>query len=232
MTETLTEIGDNFMAENPDVKISFNFDSSGTLYTQIVEGADCDVFISAGQKQMNQLDVNADPEVNTDGNDYVIEDTRIDILENKVDLSVPEGNPAGIESFDQFAEKLTAGEITAAIGNEDVPVGQYTDKIFDYYGINMDDVAANLTLGSNVKEVTTAVSEGTVDCGIIYATDAYSAGLESVDQATEEMCGKCIYPAAVLNITTNEEVAKAFMEYITNDESSAIFAEVGFTPLS
>ncbi|MCD7769346.1 MAG: molybdate ABC transporter substrate-binding protein [Oscillospiraceae bacterium] len=234
MTETLTEIGDLFMEANPDVEIVFNFDSSGTLKTQIEEGADCDVFISAGQKQMDQLDITADESVNTDGLDYVISETRFDILENKVTLAVPEGNPAGIESFDQLAELLAAGDVFLAMGNEDVPVGQYTQLILEYYGLDEEELASNgcITYGSNVKEVTTQVSEGTVDCGIIYATDAYSAGLTVVDSATAEMCGQVIYPAAVLNITSNQELAEAFLEFCTSDEASAILESVGFTPLA
>ena len=94
MTETLTELGNAYMAENENVNIVLNFDSSGTLKTQIQEGADCDIFISAGQKQMNQLDINADPEINADGLDFVLQGTRINLLENKVALAVPEGNPA------------------------------------------------------------------------------------------------------------------------------------------
>src|SRR5699024_9933692 len=106
----------------------------------------------------------------------------------------PEGNPAGIESFDQLAELLESGEVFLAMGNSDVPVGQYTQKIFNYYGLDEATLAADgkLTYGSNVKEVTTFVSEATVDCGIIYATDAYSAGLTVVDEATAEMCGQVI----------------------------------------
>ncbi|MGM9614877.1 MAG: molybdate ABC transporter substrate-binding protein [Oscillospiraceae bacterium] len=234
MTETLTEIGDNFMAANPDVTISFNFDSSGTLKTQIEEGADVDVFISAGQKQMNQLDIEADPEVNTDGLDFVIEETRFNILENKVALSVPEGNPAGIEGYDDWAEKLADGSIFMAMGNEDVPVGQYTQKILAYYELSEEDLAAagSITYGSNVKEVTTQVSEGTVDCGIIYQTDAYSAGLQVIDTATADMCGQVIYPAAVMNVSENPDLAQAFLDFCTTPESSAIFEAVGFTPLA
>ncbi|MCD7846178.1 MAG: molybdate ABC transporter substrate-binding protein [Oscillospiraceae bacterium] len=234
MTETLTEIGDLFMEANPDVEIVFNFDSSGTLKTQIEEGADCDVFISAGQKQMDQLDITADESVNTDGLDFVISETRFDILENKVTLAVPEGNPAGIESFDQLAELLAAGDVFLAMGNEDVPVGQYTQLILEYYGLDEEELASSgcITYGSNVKEVTTQVSEATVDCGIIYATDAYSAGLTVVDSATAEMCGQVIYPAAVLNITSNQELAEAFLEFCTSDEASAILEAVGFTPLA
>ena len=87
------------MKDHPDVKIAFNFDSSGTLKTQIQEGADCDIFISTGQKQMNQLDITADASINTEGHDFVKEGTRFDILENKVALAVPEGNPADIGSY-------------------------------------------------------------------------------------------------------------------------------------
>lgn len=234
MTETLTEIGDLFMEANPDVEIVFSFDSSGTLKTQIEEGADCDVFISAGQRQMDQLDITADESVNTDGLDFVISETRFDILENKVTLAVPDGNPAGIESFDQLAELLAAGDVFLAMGNEDVPVGQYTQLILEYYGLDEEELASSgcITYGSNVKEVTTQVSEATVDCGIIYATDAYSAGLTVVDSATAEMCGQVIYPAAVLNITSNQELAEAFLEFCTSDEASAILESVGFTPLA
>jgi len=234
MTETLTEIGELFTEANPGVEIVFNFDSSGTLKTQIEEGADVDVFISAGQKQMNQLDITADPEVNTDGLDFVLEGSRFNILENKVALAVPEGNPAGIESYDDWAAKLGAGEIFMAMGNEDVPVGQYTQKILAYYELSEEDLAAagSITYGSNVKEVTTQVSEGTVDCGIIYQTDAFSAGLEVVDTATKDMCGQVIYPAAVMNVSANPALAQSFLDFCTGAEAAAIFEAVGFTPLA
>ena len=241
MTETMTEIGDMFMEEHPDVNIIFTFDSSGTLKTQIEEGAECDVFISAGQKQMNQLDIEADPEVNTDGLDFVETSTRFNLLENKVVLAVPEGNPANVESFDKLAEDLKAGTVTLAIGNADVPVGQYTQKIFTYYEIALDEstgeptdatVAGCLTYGTNVKEVTTQVTEATVDCGIVYATDAFSAGLEWVDEATKDMCGQIIYPAAMLKEAANPDAAAAFLEYIQTAEASEVLESVGFTPLN
>ena len=111
MTETLTELGNQYMAENENVTIVFNFDSSGTLLTQIQEGADCDIFISAGQKQMDELDC-------------VLEGTRFDILENKVALVVPEDNRAGVNSFDDMTAGLADGSIMLAMGNGDVPVGQ------------------------------------------------------------------------------------------------------------
>ena len=232
MTETMTQIAELYKAVAPDIEIVYNFDSSGTLKTQIEEGADCDLFISAAPKQMNALDITS--EANTDGLDFVLQGTRINLLENKVALAVPEGNPKGVESYDQLIAGLKEGSLMLAMGNADVPVGQYTQKILAYYGVSEADLAAAgvITYGSNVKEVTTQVSEATVDCGIIYGTDAYSAGLQVVDTATAEMCGQVIYPAAVLNITKNESAAKAFLEYLTGEEASAVFEAVGFSPMA
>ena len=183
MTETLEEIKETYEAEHERVTLTFNFDSSGTLKTQIEEGADCDVFISAGQEQMDQLDITADAAVNTDGLDFVEDGSRIDLLENKVTLVVPEENETGIESFDDLKTALESGDIMLAMGNSDVPVGQYTQKILQYYGLDEQALAdaGKITYGSNVKEVTTQVAEGSVDCGVIYCTDAFSADLTVVD---------------------------------------------------
>lgn len=233
LQETLTEIGETYKKDHPGVTLVFNFDSSGTLKTQIEEGAVCDVFLSAGQKQMDQLDASASPDVNPDGLDFVLPDTRVDLLENKVTLAVPEGNPADIHSFDGLSAALEAGDVLLATGNSDVPVGQYTQKIFAYYGLDEDalNAAGVLTCGSNVKEVTTQVSEGTVDCGIIYATDAFSAGLTVVDTATAEMCGQVIYPAAVLTAGNNQGGGRDFLAYLRTREAGTVFESVGFTPL-
>ena len=234
MTETLTELSNAYMEENPNVDIVLNFDSSGTLKTQIQEGADCDVFISAGQLQMDQLDANADPSVNTEGLDFVLEDSRFDILENKVALAVPDDNPKNINSYDDMKAGLEDGSILLAMGNSDVPVGQYTQKILTYLGLDETALAnaGNITYGSNVKEVTTQVSEAAVDCGIIYQTDAYSAGLTVVDTATPEMCGQVIYPAAVLNVSKNPDIAKDYLDFLTSDDADAVFEEVGFTAIN
>ncbi len=232
MTETLTEVKAMYEEANPGVVLTFNFDSSGTLKTQIQEGADCDLFISAGQKQMNQLDISASPDVNTDGLDFVLEGSRVNLLENKVVLVVPEGNPKGIETFDGLAELLKTGGVFMAMGNSDVPVGQYTQKILAYYGLDEEALAAagTLTYGSNVKEVTTQVKEASVDCGVVYCTDAFSAGLDVADSATAEMCGQVIYPAAVLNVSKNPEAAQAFLDYLSTPEAMAVFEAVGFSP--
>ena len=216
MQETLTEIGENYMKEHSNIKLTYNFDSSGTLKTQI-----------------HQLDAAASTDVNTEGLDFVLEGTRFDLLENKVALAVPEGNPANINSYDDLKNALEAGTVLLAMGNSDVPVGQYTQKIFAYWGLDEDALASSgcLTYGSNVKEVTTQVSEGAVDCGIIYGTDAFSAGLTVVDTATAEMCGQVIYPAAVLNVSKNQDEAKAFLDYVRSADGAAVLESVGFTPL-
>ena len=233
MTETMNQIKEMYEQENPNVTITYNFDSSGKLLTQITEGADCDLFISAAPQQMNAMDgsLKEDVDKNPNGLDLIVTDSRVDLLENKVTLAVPEGNPKGIESFDQLAELLKSGDVLLAIGNSDVPVGQYTQKIFKFYELD-EEALANagvLTYGNNVKEVTSQVSEASADCGIIYATDAFSAGLTVVDSATPEMCGQVIYPAAVMQ-GEKEEAAQAFLDYLQTDAAMQVFESVGFSP--
>ena len=229
MTETLDQIIELYKAEAPNVTIVPTYDSSGTLKTQIEEGAECDLFISAAQKQMNQLDAAVDAEGgNTDGLDFVLSDSRVNLLENKVVLAVPDENKADIQSFEDLGtDKLTL----LCIGNEDVPVGAYSEEILTTLGI-LDTLKASnkLTYGSNVKEVTTQVKEGTVDAGIIYATDAFSADLTVVAQADSALCRQVIYPAAVMKNTQHEEAARDFLAFLQSDAAMQVFQSVGFAP--
>ena len=233
LTESLTEIKALYEAENPGIELVFNFDSSGTLKTQIQEGAECDLFISAAPKQMNQLDITKDVEKNPDRLDFVLEGSRADLLENKVALVVPEDNPKGIESFDALAALLKDGDILMAMGNADVPVGQYTQKILAYYELNEEELAAagKITYGTNVKEVTTQVVQASVDCGVVYGTDAFSAGLAVIDTATAEMCGQVIYPAAVVKNSAVPEIARAFLDYLRSEAATTVFEGIGFTAI-
>ena len=222
MTETLDQIIELYASVAPEVTIVPSYASSGDLLTQIQEGAVCDLFISAAPTQMDALDEEG----------ALLEGSRLDLLENKVTLAVPEGNPKGIEDFDQLAQLLDSGSVLLAIGNSDVPVGQYTQKIFSYYGLDEAAISGCLTYGSDVKEVTTHVSEGVVDCGIIYATDAFSAGLAVVDEATADMCGQVIYPASVLAASQHPDAAQAFLDHLSSEDAKTVFESVGFTPLS
>ena len=227
---TLTEIADLYKEVAPEVTLTFSFESSGTLRTQIIEGAVCDLFISAGQSQMNDLEAGQ----NDTGADFVYADTRIDFVENKVVLAVPDDNPAGIETFSDLAtDKLSL----LCIGNDDVPVGSYSLEILDTLGIDIAQLESDgkVTYASNVTEVANQVKEGAVDCGIIYATDAYTYELTVVDQATANMCSQVIYPAAVMKSSSGEAAqaaAQAFLDYLHTDESAiAVLEGVGFTVL-
>lgn len=220
LTESLTEIADVYTAQNDNIELVFNFDSSGTLKTQLEEGAECDIFISASQTPMDALEC-------------VLCESRINLLENKVALVVSNTNTKDISSFEDMVELLNSGDLLLAIGNEDVPVGEYTLKIFDYFNLDEEYLNTNycLTYGSNVKEVTTQVSEGLVDCGIVYQTDATSANLNIVDTADEEMCGRVVYPAAVIEDSVCIDESIAFLEFLKSEQASQIFKKYGFTTL-
>lgn len=234
MTETLNQIKTDYEAQHKDITLTYNFDSSGTLKTQIQEGATCDVFISAAQKQMDQLDASKDETANPEKLDFINSNSRMDLLENKVVLVVPENNPKNINSFDDLKSRLESGDVLLAMGNSDVPVGQYTQKILQYWGLDEKALAdaGEITYGSNVKEVTTQVSEGSADCGVVYYTDAYSAGLKIVGEATEEMCGKTIYPAAVMKNSEHPEQAQEFLAYLSSDAAAKVFEKVGFAAVA
>lgn len=230
LESALTQIAQTYEAQHEDVKLTFTFDSSGTLKTQIEEGAVCDLFLSAAQKQMNQLDSQDTTGANTDGLDFVYSDTRIDLLENQVVLAVPPENPGKINSFTDLA----SGDYLLCIGNDDVPVGAYSLEILDYLGYSLDQLEdqGKVTYASNVSEVARQVQEGVVDAGMVYATDASTYGLNVVDAATPEMCQQVIYPAAVMKSgeADSYDAAEDFLTYLyTNEEAISVWKDVGFT---
>lgn len=230
LESALTQIAQTYEAQHEDVKLTFTFDSSGTLKTQIEEGAVCDLFLSAAQKQMNQLDSQDTTGTNTDGLDFVYSDTRIDLLENQVVLAVPLENPGKINSFSDLA----SGDDLLCIGNDDVPVGAYSLEILDYLGYSLDQLEdqGKVTYASNVSEVARQVQEGVVDAGMVYATDASTYGLNVVDAATPEMCQQVTYPAAVMKSgqADSYDAAEDFLTYLyTNEEAISVWKDVGFT---
>lgn len=227
MQESLNAAAELYRETNPGVTVTCNFDSSGTLKTQIAEGAVCDIFISAGQKQMNQLDGAADASVNTDGLDFILSDTRFDLVTNTVVLIVPEGNPAGITSF----EDVNTDRVSLiALGNSDVPAGQYAQQIFVFLGmwdaLNRD---GKITFSSNVKEVAAQVAAAAVDCGVVYVSDAAATdAVEVAAQAPQGSHKPVNYPAAVLKASEHPEEAEAFLEFLKSDVCAEIFTGIGF----
>lgn len=220
MTESLNELKDIFEKDNADIKLSYNFDSSGTLKTQIEEGADCDVFISAAKKQMNEL------EGLDKGKESLIDsDSRFDLLENEVTLAVKEDSDKDISAFDDLnTDKVSS----IALGNSDVPVGQYSEELLTNLGI-WEDIQDKVIFGSNVKEVTTWVSEDVVDCGIIYSTDANTAGLKIVDRVdSSKFENRIIYPAALTKNSKNKEAGEKFLEFLQTDKAQEVFEKYGF----
>ena len=227
MTESMDKVIAAYEKENPGVDIVATYDSSGTLQTQIESGAECDIFLSAAQTQMDALQEGG----------FVMDGTRKNLLENKCALVVAEGSD--IASWDDFEAAIesaqSSDDLIFSMGNADVPVGQYTSEILKYLGLNEQEMVDKgiITYGSNVKDVTSKVSSGAADCGIVYATDAYSAGMTPVGYATAEMTGgQVIYPVAVMEHSENKEAAQKFVDYLSTDEAMAFFTEVGFTQVT
>ena len=233
MEASLNNIADLYKEKQPGVTLTFNFDSSGTLRDQIKDGAECNLFISAGQKQMNALDIKDTTGKNKDNLDCVVSDSRINLVENKVVLAVPEENTDNVRTFADLAGDQYD---LLCIGNSDVPVGSYSLEILESLGISVQELEnkGRVTYATNVTEVATQVKEGIVDCGIIYATDAATHGLVVVDQATEQMCSRVVYPAAVMK-GGSEAAMKAAEEFLnflhTDTDAVAILENVGFTVL-
>ncbi|MCL2588942.1 MAG: molybdate ABC transporter substrate-binding protein [Oscillospiraceae bacterium] len=222
MFGVLLEIADLFEAANPGVTIIYNFDSSGTLRTQIQEGAAADVFVSAATREMEQLEEGG----------FVVAESRIDFLENQTVLVVAPDNPRDIHGFEDMAAALLAGDTLLAMGNMDVPVGRYAQEILTYLGLDHETLAQTgvISYGSNVREVATQVREASVDMGLVYLTDAVDFGLEVAAIATPEMAGRVIYPAALLLASQNQVPALAFLDFLVSDEAMAVFLAWGFTP--
>lgn len=222
MTESLQELKDVFEKENTGVKLVYNFDSSGTLNTQIEEGATCDVFISAAKKQMDELDPKSDTyksKASIDSN------SRFNLLENEVTLAVKKDSDKNINSFLELVKKDVK---TVAIGNSDVPVGQYSKELLTKLEI-WDKIQDKISFASNVKEVTSWISEGAADCGIIYSTDAKAAGLKIVDTAdSSQFKNRIIYPAAIVEKTKNKDSSQKFLELLKSDKAIKVFEKYGF----
>jgi len=214
LTEALNEIAELYKKSAPKTTLTFNFESSGTLQKQIENGAEADLFISAGQKQMDAI-----------AETYIDPATRKNLLVNQVVLIVPKNSKKNLKSFEDC---LTDKVSLLAIGNSSVPVGQYAEEIFKYLN-GWEKITAKASLGSNVKEVLSQVENASVDAGVVYATDAATA--KNVKVAANAPAGSmkpAVYPAAVLKNSKQAKEAKAFLDFLSSPKAVAVFKKIGF----
>lgn len=217
MTDAMQEIGEAYQETHENIEITYQFDSSGTLKTQIEEGAPADIFISAATKQMDEL---------VQG-ELVAKDSVFPWLENKVVLIVPKDSEDGPDSFEDAAKEEVP---MIAIGNEDVPVGQYTQTIYQNLGL-WENIQAKANLASNVRQVLDWVATGNAPCGVVYATDAQiEKNVKVVCEAPKGSCDPVIYPAGLVSASKEKEEAAEFLEYLKTEEVSKILEAYGFTP--
>lgn len=206
-----------FEEANPGVTVKGTYDSSGKLQTQIEEGLDADVFMSAATKQMKALDEEG----------MIASDTITDLLENKIVLIVPAGNEKKLEKFEDIekADSIALGDSAS------VPAGQYSEEALTNLGI-WDKIQDKVSFGTNVTEVLNQVAAASADAGIVYATDAASMAdkVEVVAEAPEgSLSKKVIYPVAVVKGTAHEEVAKEFVAFLQTDKAITVFEDYGFS---
>lgn len=217
MTDAMQEIGKTYQKEHPGISFLYQFDSSGTLKTQIEEGAPADIFISAATKQMDEL--------KADG--LIEEDSVFSWLENKVVLIVPKDSDDKITSFEDVAGEEVP---MIAIGNEDVPVGQYTEAIYENLGL-WEQIQEKANLASNVRQVLDWVATGNAPCGVVYETDAkIEENVDVVCEAPEGSCEPVLYPAGVVSSSKQKKEAQEFLEFLKTEEVSEILKNYGFTP--
>ncbi|MEG2420777.1 MAG: molybdate ABC transporter substrate-binding protein [Oscillospiraceae bacterium] len=220
LTDVMGELAVLYGKKNPNTALAFTFDSSGTLQTQIEEGAPCDLFISAAQKQMKALDEQG----------LIAADSKVDLLENKVVLIRPNtpSDPASSFLLSSFEDVASDAVKMVAVGGDSVPVGQYTQEIYESLGL-WDQISAKANFGTNVRAVLTWVENGEVDCGVVYATDAASSDqVTVVCEAPEGSCKKVIYPAALVKDAPNAAEAQKFLDFLKTEPAAAVFEAAGF----
>ena len=216
LTDVCNELKEMYEKSNSNVTLTFSYAGSGALQTQIEEGAPADIFISAAKKQMNALKEKS----------LMKEDTIGNLLENKVVLIVPSDSSLALTSFEDVKKDdvklIGLGEI------ESVPAGQYAKAVFTSLGF-WEDVEKKANFGTDVRTVLGWVESAAVDCGVVYATDAYTTDkVKIVAEAPEGSCDKVIYPAGVIAASKNAEAAKAFLDYLSSDEAMKVFEKYGF----
>lgn len=218
MTDVLDDLRARYEKKHPEVTLQFSYESSGTLKTQIEQGVGADLFISAATKQMDELKAS----------EKVDADTIVNLLENKVVMIAPKGERGSVTSFEDMAADNVS---MVAIGNSDVPVGQYTQEIYENLGL-WDSILEKANLATNVRQVLDWVATENAPYGIVYATDAMIEDqVEIICEAPEGTCEQAIYPAGIVSASTKKDETRAFLTYLQSEEASTVFEEYGFTPM-
>ena len=217
LTDVCDELKAQFEEQNPSVTISISYGGSGALQTQIEEGAPADVFMSAAMKQMTALDEEG----------LMDSDSIVQLLENKVVMIVPKESDISVSSFEDAA---TDAVTMIGLGEPgSVPVGQYSEEIFESLGF-LDAVKEKANYGSDVRTVLSWVETAAVDCGVVYATDAYtSEDVKIVCEAPEGSCSKVLYPVGVVAASEHPDEAAAWLAFIQSEASMELFESYGFS---
>jgi molybdate transport system substrate-binding protein len=215
LRDSMSEIRQVYLKERSDVTLVYNFGGSGPLQHQIEQGADVDIFISAAQKQMNVLQ----------DKHFLVEDTRVNLLQNSVVLIVPK-NVSGIADFrdltGKHVKKIALGE------SKSVPVGQYAQEVLIKLNI-FEIIKSKVVYGNDTKQVLTWVETGNADAGIVYETDAKASEKVKIAAfAPENSHQPVIYPAAIIETSKNIAGAKEFLKFLTSSSGKAVFQKYGF----
>jgi molybdate transport system substrate-binding protein len=213
LTDAFTAIADDFEDANPGVEVTFTFDSSSTLSTQILEGAPADVYASADAANMTTV-----------ADESLLAGDPAIFARNELVIITKPGNPEGITSLTDLAD---AGVI--ALCGEDVPCGTYAGEALEAAGVTIDE--SSITRGQNAGATLTAVAEGDAVAGVVYVTDARSAG-DTIDAVTiaADANVTATYPIGVLEAADDAAVADAFLAYVLSDAGQAVLEEHGFLP--
>lgn len=216
LTDVCNELKDIYEGRHPDTELIFSYGGSGALQTQIEEGAACDIFLSASDKQMNAL--------KDEG--LMKNESITDLLENKIVLVVPADGDTDISSFEEL--KYDRVKLIGLGEPESVPAGQYAEEIFTSLGI-LDVIKKKANYGQDVRTVLAWTEEGAVDCGVVYATDAYTSDkVRIAAEAPKGSCKKVIYPAGITAGSKNQKQALALLDFLKSDEAMQRFEKYGF----
>ncbi len=215
LKEALEEIKPLYQQSKVNVKINYNFGSSGALQQQIEQGAPADIFISAAKKQVDALEQKG----------LLVAGTRNIIAKNKLVLVVPK-NAVGITSFyslkDAKVKKIAIGEPRS------VPAGQYAQQVLEKLKI-WGEIKSKLVFANNVRQVLASVESGNADAGLVYITDAkISDQVKVVVTADEKYHSPIIYPLAVIKRSKNVDTAKEFSQFLSSNQARSVFKKYGF----